>query len=61
MACIQLKDRDLDFILLAITAAGAVPSPRTSSTVQIMFSFWSFEISESSEKSENHYRFRFLF
>ena len=35
-----------------ITAAGVVPcggpkkSPRTSSIVQIIFSFWSFEISE---------------
>ena len=39
-------------ILFAITAAGVVPcggrktSPRTSSIVQIIFSFWSFEISE---------------
>ena len=39
--------------LFAITAAGVVPcggpkkSPRTSSIVQIIFSFWSFEISES--------------
>ena len=38
--------------LFAITAAGVVPcggpkmSPRTSSIVQIIFSFWSFEISE---------------
>ena len=38
--------------LFAITAAGFVPcggpkmSPRTSSIVQITFSFWSFEISE---------------
>ena len=37
--------------LFAITAAGVVPcggrkkSPRTSSIVQIIFSFWSFEIS----------------
>ena len=40
------------FILFAITAAGVVPcggpkmSPRTSSIVQIIFSFWFFEISE---------------
>ena len=39
-------------ILFAITAAGVVPcggpkkSPRTSSIVQVIFSFWSFEISE---------------
>ena len=38
--------------LFAITAAGVVPCggptkyPRTSSIVQIIFSFWSFEISE---------------
>ena len=40
------------YFLFAITAAGVVPcggpkkSPRTSSIVQIIFSFWSFEISE---------------
>ena len=40
------------FILFAITAAGVVPhgdpkkSPRTSSIVQIVFSYWSFEICE---------------
>ena len=40
------------FILFAITAAGVLycdghkTSPRTSPIVQIMFSFWSFEISE---------------
>ena len=39
-------------ILFSITAAGVVPcvgpkmSPRTSSIVQVIFSFWSFEISE---------------
>ena len=38
--------------LFAITAAGVVPcggrkkSPRTSSIVQVIFSFWSFEIRE---------------
>ena len=42
----------LSFILFAITAAGVVPcgghkkAPRTPSIVQIIFSFWSFEISE---------------
>ena len=41
-----------NYILFAITAAGVVPcrgpkkSPRTSSIVQIIFFFWSFEISE---------------
>ena len=46
--------KDLSFILFAITAAGVVPcggpkkSPRTSSIVRNMFSFWSFEISEGS-------------
>ena len=40
------------FIFFPIIAAGVVPcggrkkSPRTSSIVQIIFSFWSFEISE---------------
>ena len=40
----------------AITASGVVPcggskmSPRTSSIVQIIFSFWSFEISEDIPK-----------
>ena len=42
----------LHLFLFPITAAGVVPcggpkkSPRTSSIVQIIFSFWSFEISE---------------
>ena len=40
------------YLLFVITAAGVVPcggrkkSPRTSSIVQIIFSFWSFEISK---------------
>ena len=40
------------YFLFAITAAGVVPcggpknSPRTSSIVQVIFPFWSFEISE---------------
>ena len=40
------------YFLFAFTAAGVVPcgghkkSPRTSSIVQIIFSFWSFEICE---------------
>ena len=44
--------KDLSLFLFAITAAGVVPfggpkkSPRTSSIVQIIFSFWSFEIGE---------------
>ena len=39
-------------VLFSTTAAGVVPcggpkkSPRTSSIVQVLFSFWSFEISE---------------
>ena len=48
----------LGFILFAITAAGVVPcggpkkSPRTSSIVQIMFTFLSFEISEDIRKNQ---------
>ena len=44
--------KNLIYILFAITAAGVVPcggpkkSSRISSIVQIIFSFWSFEISE---------------
>ena len=44
--------KDLSFNLFAISAAGVVPfggpkkSPRTSPIVQVIFSFWSFEISE---------------
>ena len=40
------------YFLFAISATGVVPcggpkkSPRTSSIVQVIFSFWSFEISE---------------
>ena len=52
----------------AITAAGVVQcggpkrSPRTSSIVQIIFSFWSFEISEGILRNQkNYYRFRFIF
>ena len=47
-----LKESQFYFYLL-ITAAGVVPCggpkkcPRTSSIVQIIFSFWSFEISEN--------------
>ena len=50
--------KDLSFILFAITAAGVVPcgglkkSPRTSSVVQIIFSFWYFEISEGILRNE---------
>ena len=54
--------------LFSITAAGVVPcgghkkSPPTSSIVQIIFSFWSFEISEGiSEKSEIYHRLRVIF
>ena len=44
--------KDLFFFLFAITAAGVVPyggpkkSPRTSFIAQVIFSFWSFELSE---------------
>ena len=47
-----LKDISFFLILFAITSAGVVPSggpkmsPSTSSIVQIIFSIWSFEISE---------------
>ena len=50
---------DLSFnFYLAFTGAGAVPcdgpknSPRTSSIVQIIFSFWSFEISEDIQRNQ---------
>ena len=38
----------ISFLLFAITAADVVPcgGPKKSSTVYIIFSFWSFEISE---------------
>ena len=47
--------------LFAITAAGVVPcggpkkSPRTSSIVQVIFSFWSFEISEDIVRTQNFF------
>ena len=47
------------YILFAITAAGVVPcggpkkSPRTSSIVQIIFSFRSFEISKAIQCSKH--------
>ena len=47
------------YILFAITAAGVVPcggpkkSPRTSSIVQIIFLFWSFEISKGIQSVQN--------
>ena len=48
------------YILFVVTAAGVVPcgspkkQPRTSSIVQFIFYFWSFEISRNiSKKSEN--------
>ena len=49
---VHCSERISVIFLFAITAAGVVPcggrkkSPRTSSIVQIKFSFWSFEISE---------------
>ena len=51
MCSLLLKDLSFNFYLL-FTAAGVVPcggpkkSPRTASIVQVIFSFWSFEISE---------------
>ena len=45
--------------LFAITAAGVVPcggpkkSPRTSSIVKILFSFWSFEIRKGILRNQN--------
>ena len=50
--------KGLSFILFAITAADVVPcggptkSPRISSIVQIIFSFWSFEISEDNLRNQ---------
>ena len=47
-----LKGSQFQLFYFAIIAAGVVPcggpktSPRTSSIVQVIFSFWSFEISE---------------
>ena len=47
------------YFLFAITAFGTVPcggpkrSPRTSSIVQIIFSFWSFEISEDIRRNQD--------
>ena len=49
----------VQYILFAITAAGVVPcggpkkSPRTSSIVQIIFSFRSFEISKDIQSVQN--------
>ena len=54
----SLLFKDLSFILFAITAAGVVPcggpkkSPRTSSIVQIIFFFCSFEIREVILRSQ---------
>ena len=47
--------------LFTITAAGVVPcggpkkSPRTSSIVQVIFSFWSFEISEDILRNQKYF------
>ena len=52
VACMVYLSSKLKNTSFAITAAGVVPcggpkkSPRTSSIVQVIFSFWSFEISE---------------
>ena len=47
--------------LFAMTAAGVVPcggpkkSPRTSSIVQMLFSFWSYEISEGILRNQKFF------
>ena len=57
MSLLLLKELIIIF-LFVVTAAGVVPCgipkkrPRTSSIVQFIFSFWSFE-QKYSEKSEN--------
>ena len=57
----------ISVLLFAITAAGVVPCggpkkyPRTSFIVQIIYPFWSFEIGEGVEKSENYHRLNFIF
>ena len=56
-------------VLFAINVAGVVPcggpkkSPRTSSIVQVIFSLWSFEISEDILRNQKfiHDRLRFIF
>ena len=60
--------KDLSLFLFAITAAGVPPcggpkkSPRTSFIVQIIFSFWSFEISEGILRNQKAIiGFRFIF
>ena len=61
------SERSSSVFLFAITAAGVVPcgdhkmSPKTSLSVPIMFSFWSFEDSEGILKNQRHYRFRLIF
>ena len=55
----QNDPKDQTYILFAITAAGVVPcggpkkSPRTSSIVQIILSFRSFEISKDIQSVQN--------
>ena len=59
---IFLLPKDPFFILFAITAAGVMPcgsskkSPRTSSVVQIIFFFLSFEISKYIQGVQNTFR-----
>ena len=44
-----------------VTSGGPKKSTRTSSTVQIIFSFWFFEISEGILRNQQiHYWFRFI-
>ena len=60
--CFVTTKPTIFYILFAITAAGVVPcgvpkkSPRTSSIVQIIFLFRSFEISEDIQCVQNTFR-----
>ena len=55
------------YVLFVVTAAGVVPCgspkkrPRTSSTVQFIFYFWSFEISRNILRNQKYHRFRFIY
>ena len=60
-----LKGTDL-YILFVVTAACVVPCggpkkyPRTSSIVQFIFCFWSFEIGRNILRIRTYYRFRLM-
>ena len=55
------------YISFVVTAAGDVPCgspkkrPRTSSIVQFIFYFWSFEISGNILGNKKYHRFRFIY